>query len=146
MRKVNRSALVPHSAEQMFSLVADIESYPDFLPWCTAAVIQSANGDVVEATLELNKSGVTKSFTTRNTLQRPEAIELALVGGPFRHLAGGWRFQPLGDEGCKVSLELEFAFESRTTDILFGQVFEDICNALVDAFTRRAGEIYGGSD
>lgn len=146
MRKVNRSALVPHSAEQMFSLVADIESYPDFLPWCTAAVIQSANGDVVEATLELNKSGVTKSFTTRNTLQRPEAIELALVGGPFRHLAGGWRFQPLGDEGCKVSLELEFAFESRMTDILFGQVFEDICNALVDAFTRRAGEIYGGSD
>lgn len=146
MRKVHRSALVPHSAAEMFSLVADVESYPEFLPWCTGAVIHEANDDIVEATLEMTKSGLTKSFTTRNTLQRPQSIGLALVGGPFRHLQGGWRFQALGDDGCKVSLELEFEFQSRMTDMLFGQVFEDICNALIDAFTRRAAEIYGGSD
>ena len=130
----------------MFALVADVESYPDFLPWCTGAEIHSVQGDVIEASVELSKSGLSKSFRTRNTLLRPESISMALVGGPFRHLDGGWNFLALGDDGCKVSMDLEFEFESRMTDMIFRQVFEDICNALIDAFTRRASEIYGGND
>ena len=146
MRKVSRSALVPHSAEDMFDLVADVQSYPDFLPWCTGAEIHGADADMIEASLELTKSGLSKTFRTRNALNRPDSMELELVDGPFRSLHGGWEFKALGEDGCKVGLTLEFEFENRMTDILFGQIFEDICNALIDAFTRRAAEIHGRND
>ena len=143
MRKVSRSALVSHSASEMFSLVDDIEAYPDFLPWCKSAVVHARDGDIVEATLGLQRGGINKSFTTRNRLSKNQAIGLELVGGPFRHLSGGWEFRHLDDSGCKVSLDLEFEFENRVTDMVFGSFFEEICNSLVDAFTRRADEVYG---
>lgn len=143
MRKVARSALVPYSAREMFALVDDVESYPDFLPWCSGAVIDAQEGDTMVATLELHKGGMTKKFTTRNTRTPYSAIDLALVGGPFRSLAGGWRFRELGEGGCQVSLELEFAFDSRLVDMMFGPFFEDTCKSLIDAFTRRAEDVYG---
>jgi ribosome-associated toxin RatA of RatAB toxin-antitoxin module len=143
MRKVARSALVPYSCREMFSLVDDVESYPDFLPWCSGAVIERQEDDTIVATLQLHKSGMTKSFTTRNTRSPPSAIDLALVGGPFRSLAGGWRFRDCGEGGCKVSLELEFAFDNRLVDMMFGPFFEETCKSLVDAFTRRAADVYG---
>lgn len=142
MRKVSRSALVPHSANEMFALVDDIESYPRFLPWCSAAIVHVRNEIVVEATLELKSRGLSKSFTTRNTLRQDESISIALLGGPFRHLDGGWQFQHLGEDGCKVSLNLEFKFENVMTDLVFGHFFEEVCNSLVDAFTERAKAIY----
>lgn len=143
MRKVKRNALVPYSADQMFRLVDDVEAYPAFLPWCNDARVHSRSDRLVEATLELHKGSLSKHFTTRNRLSRPDGIELALLGGPFRHLAGGWRFQGLDDLGCKVSLELDFEFDSRLVDMMFGAFFEDTCNSLVDAFTRRARAVYG---
>lgn len=143
MRRVERCALVPYSSQEMFRLVDDVESYPDFLPWCSDAVIEEQDGDTTVATLELHKGGVTKRFTTRNARTPYSAIDLALVGGPFRSLSGGWRFQDLGEGGCKVSLELEFVFDSRLADLMFGPFFEDTCRSLVDAFTRRAAETYG---
>ncbi len=145
MRKVSRSALVPHSASEMFSLVDDIEAYPSFLPWCKSAVVHTRDADSVEASLELQRGGVSKSFTTRNSLRENQSIGLALLGGPFRHLSGGWEFRQLDDSGCKVSLDLEFEFENPVTDMVFGAFFEKICNSLVDAFTRRADEVYGES-
>ena len=145
MRKVSRSALVPHSASEMFSLVDDIEAYPSFLPWCKSAVVHTRDADSVEASLELQRGGVSKSFTTRNSLRENQSIGLALLGGPFRHLSGGWEFKQLDDSGCKVSFDLEFEFENPVTDMVFGTFFEKICNSLVDAFTRRADEIYGES-
>jgi ribosome-associated toxin RatA of RatAB toxin-antitoxin module len=143
MRKVDRSALVPYKAEEMFALVEDVASYPDFLPWCTAAEVHSRSDDVVEASLELQKGVVSKRFTTRNVRHPFDSIELSLVGGPFRVLRGGWRFKNLGDAGCKVSLNLEFEFESRLLDMLFGAYFEENCNALVDAFSNRAATVFG---
>ena len=143
MRRVTRSALVPYQADEMFRLVDDIEAYPGFLPWCHRSEELSRSDDTVEATLELQKGAVSKTFTTRNTLQRGKAIDISLLGGPFRHLQGGWRFDQLGEEGCKVSLDLEFEFESRMVDMLFGAFFEETCNSLVDAFTARAAEVYG---
>ena len=143
MREVSRSALVPHSAQQMFALVEDIGSYPEFLPWCTDATIHSRDDDVVDASLELQRGSLKKSFRTRNTLQPGVAMGLELLGGPFRHLQGEWRFDQLGDSGSKVSLDLSFEFENFLTDTLFGPYFEDTCNSLVDSFTRRADEIYG---
>jgi ribosome-associated toxin RatA of RatAB toxin-antitoxin module len=127
----------------MFALVEDVESYPSFLPWCHDARIERQNEDEVEATLEIRRGGFGKNFRTLNTLQPPDSITLELVEGPFRSLGGAWTFSTLGDDGCKVSLQLGFEFESRLTDLLLGAVFEEICNSLVDAFTRRAHEIYG---
>ena len=143
MRKVSRNALVPYSASDMYALAADVESYPSFLPWCSGAEIHSREGEIVEATLELHKGGIRRSFRTRNVLRENDSIEIALIGGPFKRLSGGWRFSPLGDSGSKVSLEMDFEFKSRSSDFLFGSFLEDSCNSLVDAFTRRADEIYG---
>lgn len=127
----------------MFALVDDVEKYPEFLPWCHAAEVISRSDDTVEARLELQKGGVRKTFTTRNSKREFETIDLALVDGPFRHLQGGWRFKDLGKDGCKVSLELEFEFSSRLLDRMFGAFFEQTCNALVDAFAKRAVAVYG---
>ena len=143
MRRVDRSALVPYSAREMFMLVDDVESYPEFLPWCDDAEVLSRSDDVVEARLELHKGGVSNHFTTRNTRREFEAIDIALVGGPFRHLQGGWAFKEIGEEGCRVSLQLEFEFESMFVDLMFGAFFEETCNSLVDAFSRRARDVFG---
>lgn len=144
MRSVHRSALVPHSAEQMFRLVDDIEAYPEFLPWCHDARIERRDGAIVEASLELRKGAIRKRFTTRNTRREHVSIELELLGGPFRALEGGWLFHELGNAGCKVSLDLDFEFDSRALDLVLGSYFEQTCNSLVDAFTRRAAAVYRG--
>ena len=108
MRKVSRSALVPHSASDMYALVADVESYPEFLPWCSDVEIHLREDNTVESTLELHRGGLKKRFRTRNQMQPESSMDLSLVGGPFRHLSGGWQFLQLGESGSKVELELEF--------------------------------------
>ena len=143
MRKVSRSALVPYSANQMYGLVEDVVAYPEFLPWCIGAVLHFKDEEVIEASLKMHRSGIKKTFRTRNTLQPGAAMGIALVGGPFRHLAGDWRFEQLGEDGSKVSLHMEFEFENRMTDTLFGRYFEDTCNSLIDSFTKQAHKIYG---
>ena len=127
----------------MFRLVDDVDSYSEFLPWCNRSEVLSRSNDTVEATLELHKGAVSKTFSTRNTLRENEAIDLELLGGPFRHLSGGWTFQSLGAQGSKVTLEHEFEFESRMVDMMFGAFFEETCNSLVDAFTARAVAVFG---
>ena len=127
----------------MYALVEDFLAYPDFLPWCIGATLHFRDDETIEASLELQRSGIKKSFTTRNTLRPGVAMGIVLVGGPFRHLAGGWRFEQLGEDGSKVSLELDFEFENRVTDALFGRYFESTCNSLIDSFTQRAHEMYG---
>ena len=143
MRRVARSAIVPHSAAQLFALVEDIESYPRFLPWCVAAEVKSRGPDATLATLTVGMLGVKQSFTTRNTNRPPEAIDLELVEGPFRRFAAAWRFQPLGAAGCKVEFSMEFEFASRALATLLQPLFAAMADTMVDAFTRRADEIYG---
>ena len=124
-------------------LVDDVETYPEFMPWCNDTEVHERTDNVVDATLELHKGSLSNHFTTRNTRHEFESIEIALIGGPFRQLQGGWRFTEIGEEGCKVTLELEFAFENMFIDMMFGALFEDTCNSLVDAFTKRAQVVYG---
>ena len=143
MRKVSRSALVPYSAREMFVIVDDVEAYPEFLPWCNDAQVRNRCDDTVEATLELNKGAMSNHFTTLKTRHEFTAIELSLVGGPFKYLEGGWQFKDLGDDGSKVILELDFQFKSMLVDMMFGAFFEDTCNSMVDAFARRAVQIFG---
>jgi ribosome-associated toxin RatA of RatAB toxin-antitoxin module len=128
----------------MYELVKDVESYPSFLPWCAGAEVHTRGNDFIEASLELQRGRISKRFRTRNHFVANEWLGIELVGGPFRHMSGGWTFEPLGDAGCKVLLVLEFAFENRATDVILGRFFEHTCNALVDSFTKRASEIYAG--
>ena len=97
----------------MFVIVDDVEAYPEFLTWCKSSFVHERTDEVVQATLELQKGGVSNKFTTRNERKEFESIDISLVGGPFRHLKGGWSFTDLGDKGCKVALNLDFEFENR---------------------------------
>lgn len=143
MRRVTHSALVPFTAEDMFTLVADIKSYPRFLPWCSDAVIEDESADGVQARLEVSKGPVRKTFTTRNRHSGTSKIVMDLIDGPFRHLQGYWKFETLGHEGCRVELYLEFEFANRVLARLMDPMFNEIANTLVDAFCRRAGQLYG---
>lgn len=142
MRHVRRSAIVPFSPEAMFDLVADIDSYPLFLPGCTGAKVHARKGDTVEASLALAQGPLKTDFGTRNVHTRPKRIEMKLISGPFRALQGAWTFTPLGEGGCRVVLDLDFEFDSRIKDLLLGPAFEALCNKLVDAFVGRARDIY----
>lgn len=145
MPAVSRNALVPYSNAQMFGLVDDIESYSHFLPWCRSSRVLSRDADEVRATLEVAAAGFNKSFTTCNRLQPGKMIEMRLVEGPFKHLQGFWRFDALSPEACKVSLDLEFEFDSGLVAMALSPVFSQIANGLMDAFLKRAGVVYGGS-
>src|SRR5689334_1084306 len=143
MTIIKRNALVSYSQRQMFELVSGIEEYPRFLPWCRDAHIISEDKTHVEAKLDIAWSGMHKSFTTRDHLYHYERIEITLVEGPFRHLEGRWHFIPLGEHGCKVEMELEFELAGHFLDVIFQPIFNHIANSLVDAFCKRAVEVYG---
>jgi ribosome-associated toxin RatA of RatAB toxin-antitoxin module len=143
VESVDRSALVPYTPGEMFALVSDIESYPQFLPWCQGTRILSRDIDEVRASIEFAVGGVTRSFTTRNRYQTNKMIEMHLVDGPFSQLDGFWRFDPLGKEGSKIALFLEYGFSSRVLGLVVGPIFGQIANTLVDSFQQRAVQIYG---
>jgi len=140
---IRKSALVPYTAEQMYGLVDDIDAYSEFLPWCRSSRELSRSDDEVRASIEIAHSGLHKSFTTVNRLQYGKMIEMRLVEGPFKHLEGYWRFDGLGEEGCRVSLDMEFEFSNRLLGMTVGPLFTQIANSLVDAFIKRAKEIHG---
>ena len=142
MRYVKKTALVAHSAQKMFELVDDVDSYSEYLPWCTASSVIHRSEQLVKAQLELSKGNLNKSFTTLNKLVPGYSIQMELVDGPFSTLEGGWLFKEIGEEGCEVILDLRFAFESRLADLMFGSFFEETCGSLVEAFTQRANQIY----
>ncbi len=144
MRRVERTAIVPYTPEQMFDLVVDVESYPEFLPWCEGAELRSSSENEIVGGMTLGIKGINATFVTRNVLQRPAVMNMVLEEGPFKVLEGVWNFDALGDKGCKVSLHIDFEFESTMQDMLLGGSFELICNKLIDAFSGRAKQVYGG--
>lgn len=127
----------------MFDLVNDVARYPEFLPWCRSTRVVEESDEHMVATIEVAKGGIHQSFTTRNSLQPPERLELSLVEGPFRSLRGEWRFQPLSDEACKVELHLQFDFSNRIVSMAFGPVFNQVCETMLDAFVQRARQVHG---
>lgn len=147
MRQVNRTALVSYSAQQMFTLVDDVASYPRFVPWVKSAHVLERNDQFVVATLEMARVGVHERFTTRNTLLPFSSIQMQLVEGPFHILEGTWSFTPIEangeSRGSRISLSMRFQFKSSVIELMLSKVFEASCNALIDAFTRRARELYG---
>ncbi len=143
MQTISRSALVPYSASEMFSLVDNIIAYPEFLPWCSKSNEIERDIDEVHASIEINKGVLRKSFSTCNRIQKNKMIEMRLKEGPFKHLQGFWRFDQLGDEGCRISLDLQFEFSNRLLGMTVGPIFSQIANSMVDAFNQRAHQIYG---
>lgn len=139
---VNRSALVLYSAQQMFDLVNDIEAYPQYMDGCVNAKVLKREGDWIEAQLELSKAGVSQRFVTRNHLQAPTSMSMALVDGPFKYLRGGWHFTPLNETACKVSFELEFELQNKLLGLAIGKLFESVASKQVDALCARARQIY----
>ena len=146
MTSVQRSALLPYTAADVFQIVNDVTRYPEFLPWCSAAdIIEQSRSEIV-ASLSLRASGVTETFTTRNLLTPFDKIEMELVSGPFRHLSGGWTFTRLGeDDGCRVALNLEYQFTGMKALLggLFASAFTSAADQMVDAFCQRANSQLG---
>lgn len=144
MPVVNKSALVSHSARQMYDLINDVQAYPEFLPWCRSTRLISRDETKLCGELEVARVGIRQKFSTCNLLYPYERIEIRLLEGPFKHLQGEWRFTALREDACKVELELEFGFTGKLINSAFGRVFSQIANTLVDAFCKRAKEVYGG--
>jgi len=140
---IHKSALVAYTPAEMFALVTDVNSYAEFLPWCRSARVLWQEGDELKASIEMAKGSLHKSFTTHNRYQRDKMVEIRLVEGPFKRLEGYWRFDPLGDKACKISLDMEFEFANRMLSMMIGPMFSQIANTLVDAFQQRAVQIYG---
>ena len=143
MAQVNKSALVPFSAEQMYNLVEKVDDYHTFLPWCSDSKQLEREGDVIIGTVTISKGRVTKAFTTRNTLHKNKLIEIELVNGPFKQLHGAWKFDVLKENACKVSLDLEYEFSSKLLSLVIGPVFNQVANSMVDSFVKQAKVAYG---
>jgi ribosome-associated toxin RatA of RatAB toxin-antitoxin module len=143
MHSVERSVLVHHSASQMFDLVADVEKYPQFMPWCGGATVSSRDDCGMQASITISLAGLKQTFTTRNTHHYPECIELELVDGPFSVLTGKWQFIALSEDACKILFTLNYSFSSRTLEALVGPIFNRIATSFIDSFTQRAQVCYG---
>ena len=143
MKKVARSAILEHSAEQVYRLVEDIEAYPGFLPWCLAARVHLRDAAATRATLTVGMPGLRQSFTTLNENRPGQSIEMKLVEGPFKSFSASWRFTPLSPHACRIDFSLRYEFASRALARLLEPLFDSIANSMVDAFTRRAAQVYG---
>lgn len=146
MKTVHKSVLIWYSPQEMYALVTDVARYPDFLPWCdhTRVVEQDAHGMTAEVGISFG--GIHQTFTTQNTHTEPSQVSMQLVKGPFSKLDGQWSFHPLGDgsqRACKVELSLNYGFDNATLGKLVGPVFDKIAASMVDAFVKRAQQVYG---
>jgi ribosome-associated toxin RatA of RatAB toxin-antitoxin module len=142
MARVEKSVLVAHSPERMFELVDRVEDYPIFLPWCGGTELKSRDEHHTVATIHIAYMGIRQSFTTENTKTYPREMRIKLQKGPFSELEGDWSFLPLGEEACKIEFRLQYEFSSRVLETILAPVFSHITNTFVDAFVRRADEVY----
>jgi len=140
--KIERSALVTHNAMDMFKLVADVPSYPQFLSWCTDTIVHEQNCQTQKASLTVVVAGIRQHFTTMNALSSGERVEMKLLEGPFKNLHGEWCFVQLGADGCKISLELDFEMNRGPMATMFGKGFGKVANRLVEDFCKRAEKVY----
>lgn len=136
--------VLPFTPEQMFDLVADIERYPEFLPWCVAARIRDRNGDTLIADMVIGFKMFRERFTTRDVLDRPRRIDVTYSDGPFKYLNNHWVFEPTDDGGCRVDFYIDFEFHSRILQRLIGVLFNEAVQIMVSSFEKRARALYGG--
>lgn len=145
MKRISRSAIVEHSAADLYALVQDIEAYPEFLPWCLAAQVRERSPHRTVATLTVGLRGLRQSFTTENVDREGESIDMKLLEGPFRRFAAHWRFKPLGRGAARIEFTLGYEFSGRLVARALDPLFEQIAGTMVDAFTRRAALLLDGA-
>lgn len=143
MQRVQRSVLVPYSAQQMFDLVDDVDRYCEFLPWCAGSHVLEARPDGKTARIDISFKGVKTHFTTDNISKPPQSITVNLKDGPFKALHGEWTFKPLAPDACKVEFSLVYEFKTQLLETLVGPVFNHIAHSFIDAFVKRAQAKYG---
>ncbi|TAM47138.1 MAG: type II toxin-antitoxin system RatA family toxin [Burkholderiaceae bacterium] len=145
MKTVHKSVLIWYSAEEMFALVTDVPRYPQFLPWCDHAAVVEADAAGMTAEVGISFGGIRQVFVTRNNHVAGRQVGMKLVKGPFSRLDGQWNFTPLGEgneRACRVDLTLNYGFDNAALAALVGPVFDKIAGSLVDAFVKRAGQVY----
>jgi ribosome-associated toxin RatA of RatAB toxin-antitoxin module len=143
MKRIQKSISVPYTAAQMFKLVDTIEAYPEFLPWCQSAVVHSRSESEVKASIYFMKGAVSQSFTTVNRFIQDEQIEMRLIQGPFSHLEGIWRFEAMGEAGCRISFDLALEFSSKLIALTVGPALQKGIESYIEAFCARAKVVYG---
>ena len=146
MKTVQKSVLIWYSPQEMFDLVTSVQQYPQFLPWCdhTRVLEQDDNGMLAEVGIAL--SGIRHSFVTRNLHEPGRRVQMQLVKGSFSRLDGDWHFHTVGDgsqRAARVELLLNYGFDSVTLSKVVGPVFDRIAASMVDAFVKRAEQVYG---
>ena len=144
MHEIKESETVPYSAHQMFDLVADVDRYREFLPWCRdSRIVRREKNNVVVAELQVGYGLMHTTFATRNTHRSNRAIEMHLENGPFEFLEGSWQFEPIPEQGCRMSLDLRFEFAEHQFEALFNPAFRMAMDTLMQAFKDRAKDLYG---
>jgi coenzyme Q-binding protein COQ10 len=138
--------ILPYTPKQLYDLVADIDSYPKFIPWCEAARIWQKDGDVLLADMVIRFKGISGKYTSRVILDEADGeISVELAQGPFLHLYQGWKFSKVYG-GTKVEFDIDFALRSKLLEKIVDLMFDDACGKMMDAFTKRANELYGKTD
>ena len=143
MSSITKSADVPYTAEQMYELVNGIESYPEFLPWCTDSQVYEREDTRLKASLSLATGKIRQTFTTENNMSPGKRIDVKLLSGPFKYLQGYWKFENTGDNSCHIELFMDFEFKNKLLKLTLKPVFNHFINSLVGSFTKRANEVYG---
>ena len=145
MKTVHKSVLIWYSAEEMFALVTDVARYPEFLPWCDRSAVLAQDEHGMKAEIGIAFGGIHQTFITRNEHVPGREVRLKLLQGPFSDLVGQWKFTPVGgneQRACKVELELRYGFDNAALSALVGPVFDKIAGSLMDAFVKRAEQVY----
>ncbi len=142
MALVEKSVLLPFSAEQMFVLVDNVAEYPKFLPWCGGTSVTVLDENKIQATVHINYHHVKQSFTTENVRVVPQRIDMKLIDGPFKMLEGSWYFIALTPSACKIEFRLNYEFSNKFLEKVVGPVFHYIASTFVEAFIKRAEGVY----
>ena len=143
MPGIRETRRLPYSCEQMFDLVADVANYPKFLPWVVATRVRSDSETEMVADMLVGFKAIREKFTSRVVKNRPEHLEVFYVDGPLKDLDSNWNFRCLPDGGCEIDFCVDFTFRSSVFEALAGQYFDRAFRKMVEAFEKRADELYG---
>ncbi len=135
--------ILPHSPERLFDMIADVEKYPEFLPWCVATRVRKRDGDVMTADMVIGFKIFREKFTSQVTCDRPRRIDVLYFDGPFKYLNNHWIFEPHGDGHCEIDFYVDFEFRSRLMQKAIGVVFNEAVRRMISAFEDRARTLYG---
>jgi coenzyme Q-binding protein COQ10 len=139
----SETRILPYSAEQMFALVMDIEKYPEFLPWCMGARINSKSKNDLEADVLIGYKMFREKFSSRVHFTRPKEIEVEYLKGPMRHLHNKWVFRDMKDSQCQIDFYVDFSLKTKLFESLVDQFFQKALMRMINAFEGRAMEVYG---